>query len=114
MACRGPDIEDENRWLIQERDKFKEDRDTVTRMLCEVMSTMEAGELVVTDELESWWKKHKELDAARKRAERVTKEARAKEIKEKLSYVRIRLEDVVGTLESELEVLEEELKDMAL
>ncbi len=86
MPCR--DWDDERPAYTRER----KENDELTKMLCTVLSTLEAeneldhfAELfdykeggITREKLFAWWKAHKEEDAARREAER-----KAREIQEK-------------------------------
>ena len=85
MPCRdgGPDdfvqVSVAEQWSLHER------LDLATRLLCRLLSKLEAEGLTdkfMDQEMASWWRRHQELDRARIAAEEAEKK-RVKEIRSK-------------------------------
>ena len=84
MPCRGPDSDECAAMDRAELERVLKEMDKVTRMTCELLASIEAGNPYVTDELRVWWGKHKKLDEQRRKQEeqqRKAKEAQAKKAK---------------------------------
>ena len=59
--------------------------DTVTRLLCEVMTSIDKGGVVpISDDLHNWWRLHKEADRAEKARLEAIKRAREKQLRKEI------------------------------
>lgn len=93
MPCSGPDL-DTNVSLSYRIKELKDERDLVTRHLCEVLGSLDAQGIEwqsnLSPSISTWWYHHKELDE--KRAKEEIKQAKLKKLETEYKLQRLSIE----------------------